>query len=129
MPVPAPTVATAALPLLHAPPAEGFESVVTLPVHTDIVPVMAELDTVAIAVAVPQPVLYVIVVVPLLTPVTTPAADTVAVAVFALLQVPYKEAFDRVADEPEHTEAEPPIAAAGATTVIIVVARQPVLSE
>ena len=72
------------------PPVTESESTSTLPRHTPLPPLIATgiPVTVTIDVSVPQPVVYNIVASPPLTPVTTPLASTVAVAVLALLQIP-----------------------------------------
>ena len=69
---------------LHDPPAVKFESVVVLPIHAAAIPVIeatAGKDLTVICTVLEHPVLlvYIIVVVPALTPVTTPFASTVAI--------------------------------------------------
>jgi len=63
--------------------------------------------------------------VPAVTPVTTPALLTVAIAAALLLQVPPLTAWPRASVEPAHT-GELPVIAAGATlTVIVLLTLQP----
>ena len=87
-----PTVATAVLLLLHVPPIALLLNVVVDDWHTVIVPVIDPASGVTLTglvAAEPQPVLYVIVAVPPLTPLTMPDdVPTVATAVLLLLHVP-----------------------------------------
>ena len=138
-PVVEPTVPTAVLLLLHVPvppDAVTSESVIVSPVHTDegpvIVPAEGEVTTVTFIVVVADPQetvvsVNVIVVVPALTPYTTPVVEpTVPTAVLLLLHVPVPP--DAVASasgivDPAHTEVGPVIVPAlgDALTVILVV--------
>lgn len=84
-----PTVATVVLLLLHVPLPPV--SIVVLPVHTAIVPPIGAGRgfTVTIVVALhPAPSEYEIVVVPEITPFTTPVEPIVATAVLLLAQLP-----------------------------------------
>jgi hypothetical protein len=75
-----------------------------------------------------QPVanVYVIVVVPLATPVTAPVPDnTVAIAVLLLAQVPPPDVLVSVMVETGHTDDGPPMAAGSGLTVNERVRKQP----
>lgn len=131
MPLLAPTVATPVLLLLHTPPLVLLLSVVAEPAHTDAVPVIDESGlTVTTVVAIqPAPVVYVMIAVPELAPVTTPVVDPIAaIAPSLLLQVPPDVASLRVDDEPVQIPVEPVMAEGSALTVTTIVVRQPVLN-
>jgi len=76
--------------LLHVPPPVASLSEVVCPTHTDSVPdiVAGCVSTVTMVVTAQLPMAYDITVVPAPMPVTTPVADTVPVAVVALLHKP-----------------------------------------
>lgn len=103
-------VATLVLLLLHAPPGTVSANVTVAPLHTpvgpDIVPASGSgfIVTVIVATAVPHVLVtvYCIVSVPLVTPVTTPAADMVAFPVVVLHTPPAVE-FVSVIVAPGHT--------------------------
>ena len=107
------TVAVAISSLLHAPPDTVFASVVVDPSHTDNVPVIAvgcAYIFIAFVAAPPQPVEYVIVAAPWLTPVITPeVASTDATATLLLVHVPYADAFVHVVVAPVHKLVAPVI--------------------
>jgi len=63
---------------------------------------------------------------PIATPVTTPEADTVAIKVLLLVQVPPAGVEFKVVVRPIHTEAIPVIEVGVPLTVTIAVAWQPV---
>jgi hypothetical protein len=124
-----PTVATEVVELTHVPPPVMLPSVIVLPapVHTVADPVIGAPATVTILVAaVPQPVLYVIVAVPAVTPVTTPVDPIVATLASLLLQVPFATVLASVIEDPAQTVDAPVIAAGVTNTVTTWVARHPV---
>lgn len=132
MPVTTPVVGcTVALPvllLLHVPVGVASVRVVLKPVHTvlepDIAP--AEVRAVTVVVALPQPtLLYVMVAVPLVTPVTTPAELMVATPVLLLLHEPPAVASAKVTVAPVHTLVVPVMAAGVVLTVIFCTAAEP----
>ena len=131
-----PTVAIAPLEVLQVPPAAASVSAVVEPAHTVAVPVIAPAVgngltvTVAVAAAVPQPLVtvYDIVVVPPERPLTTPDVLTVPTAVFVELHTPPVIPSAKLIVDPAHTvpEAGEIIPAfAPALTVTTVVAVQP----
>lgn len=122
VPVARPMVAMDVLPLLHVPPAFASDNVVEAVVHIPVTPVIGELLTVTVFVAfVPQPVEYVMVLVPFATPVTTPVVEpTVATDALLLLQIPYNEVLLKAVVEPEQTLVVPVIAALGAVCTVTV---------
>ena len=114
------TVATAVLDDVQTPPAVALVSAVVEPAHTSVVPLIAATTGIGLTVTVvvtdalhPFVVtVYVIVVLPAATPVTTPVdASTVAVAVLLELQTPPAVALARAVVEPAHTCVVPLIAA------------------
>jgi len=122
--------ASAGLLLVHVPP-DGVElSVVVKPVHTVIVPVIADgLALTVITAEVVHPVgnAYTIDGVPAEPPVTTPVSEpTAACAVLVLLQVPPDVAELTAMDEPTQTEPGPVIPLGNAFTVTVVIVLQPV---
>lgn len=128
-PVPKPTVAIAGMLLVHVPLATGWLNVVVNPSHTLSVPVIATGAGVTVTTIVDvQPALkaYVIVVVPVDTPQTTPVAEpTVPTDGVLLAQLPPGVLFVNVIQEPIHTFVGPTIGAAADTTVITIVTEQP----
>jgi hypothetical protein len=102
--------------------------VLLVPVHTNADPAIGAPTTVNILVAaVPQPVLYVIVVVPAVMPATAPVADpTVALVTSLLLHTPFTTVFASVIVAPAQTVDAPVIDAGVANTVTTWVARHPV---
>ena len=125
MPDAIPIVATEGFALIHVPPVETSPRVVVVPVQmTDVPPVMGEgvAKTVTTLVALqPVPSEYVIVAVPVETPVTTPEEPTVAILVAELLQTPPPTAFVNVVVAPAHMLAVPRIGAGEGFTVTTVV--------
>jgi hypothetical protein len=111
------TVALAVLLLLHVPPLTLSVSVIVAPSHTledpDIVPATGSGLTVIMVVvaAAPQPfvIVYEMVTVPALTPVTSPAEFTEAMPVLLLLHVPPPTDAVSVADAASHTVPAPDI--------------------
>jgi hypothetical protein len=93
VPVAESTVAIAGLVEVHTPPGVGVDSIAQAPEHKTVVPDMAagtgSTLTVLVVKQPPAVILYVIVAVPTLTPVTTPPVDvTEATPVALLLHVP-----------------------------------------
>ena len=114
------TVATAVLDDVQTPPAVALVSAVVEPAHTSVVPLIAATTGIGLTVTVvvtdelhPFVVtVYVIVVLPAATPVTTPVdASTVAVAVLLEVQTPPAVALVSAVVEPTHTPVVPLIAA------------------
>ena len=115
------TVAVAVLLELHTPPDVVLASVVVLPTHTDVVPVIAATtgNALIVTVAVTELVqpfafvyVYVIVLVPADTPVTTPVIEfTVATAALLLVHTPPAVVLVNAVVEPIHAFGVPPIAA------------------
>jgi len=127
------TVATDVLELLHVPLADASLSEVVLPWHTVVVPFILVGIAVTLTVvdaAVPQPVLYCIVTLPPVIPLTTPdAGSTVATPVLALLQVPLADASVSCVVDDWHTVVVPFMLVGIAVTLTVVAAAvpQPVL--
>ena len=124
------TVATAVLDDVQTPPAVALVSAVVEPAHTSVVPLIAATTGIGLTVTVvvtdalhPFVVtVYVIVVLPAATPVTTPVdALTVAVAVLDDVQTPPAVTSDKVVVEPSHTEVVPVIAATVGNALIVTV--------
>jgi hypothetical protein len=115
------TTATAAFPEDHVPPVVAQFSVVALPLHIVVVPVItAGIAPTVTTFVLLQPVanVYEIVVVPFKTPLTVPVIDpTVATVVALLLHVPPVVALVSVIVEPAHTFATPAIVSGSAFTV------------
>jgi hypothetical protein len=134
MPVPAPIVATAVLPLLHIPPAVVSINVVVKPAHILAVPVIAagNESTVSVIPAA-HPVadkVYIIVDVPGESPTATPeAVPIVAIPILLLLHFPPPVISLKEVALPAHTAVMPVIAAGAGLTVIVLVTLQPVESE
>ena len=131
IPEPDPIVAMLVALLLHVPPLIGLLSVVLPPMHIWVVPVIAGDGGVTVITPVtaqPVPViLYVIVVVPAVTPVTIPVDEPiVAIPVLLLLQVPPVVALLIVTVPPIHTALPPVIAAGNGLTVTVLVVAHPV---
>src|SRR6478735_8337928 len=124
-------VATDSLLLLHTPPAVASVSVVVNPAHTLVVPLIAATTgialTVTVVVLVPtQPfvvTVYEMMLVPAVTPVTTPLLSIVATDSLLLLHTPLAVASVSVVVNPAHTLVVPLMAATTgiALTVIVVV--------
>jgi hypothetical protein len=101
------------------------------PAHTSVMPLMAATTGIAFTVTdldtddvqpLPLVTVYVIVVVPAATPVTTPVdALTVAVAVFAVDHTPPVVVLANVVVAPAHTEVVPVIAATVGNALIVTV--------
>lgn len=125
-------VAMPVFPLLHVPPVVTLVSVVVLPIHSVLVPVIATGSALTVMLlAARQPVLnvYVIDAVPGVRPVTIPVLlPAVATDVFPLVQVP-PPVFDSVIVDPGHTVVTPVIADGKALTVTAVVVVHPVPRE
>jgi hypothetical protein len=131
-PVPIPIVACDVLLLVQVPPDVGSDNAVVEPAHTLVIPAMAPGKGLTVTTdEVTQPVgaVYVMFVVPALTPVTTPLPMPMVAKPGALLvQVPPERASVKVVVAPEaHTESVPLMAAGNVLTVTTVVAgAQPV---
>ena len=124
------TVATAVLDDVQTPPAVALVSAVVEPAHTSVVPLIAATTGIGLTVTVVVTdvehqfvvTVYVIVVLPAATPVTTPVdALTVAVAVLDDVQTPPAVTSDKVVVEPSHTEVVPVIAATVGNALIVTV--------
>ena len=129
MPVVA-TGATAEFELLQVPPAEGSLTVtVPPPLHTvgldGVIAGGIGLIVTTTEAGVPQLLSYTIVVVPAATPVTRPAASTVAVPGMLLLQVPPVEASANDVVVPGQATGVPVIATGAAFTVSVALDVQP----
>ena len=114
MPV-VPTVAIPVLALLHVPPPVLLLSVVVLPAHAWVVPLLAVYGAQVIVKVATQPVLseYDIVAVPPGgTPVTTPA-ETLATYALLVPQAPPEIVLPRVIVRPAHTRRKPVMGASG----------------
>src|SRR6478735_2592130 len=124
-------VATDSLLLLHTPLAVASVSVVVNPAHTLVVPLIAATTAIALTVTVvvdvpTQPfvvTVYEMMLVPAVTPVTTPLLSIVATDSLLLLHTPLAVASLKVVVNPAHTLVVPLIAATTgiALTVIVVV--------
>lgn len=121
---PALTVAMAVLLLLHGQPGVASFSVVVAPWHINVVPVIATGSGVTVTTAYalqPAGVVYVIVDVPVATPVTTPEArPTVATDTVLLLHVPPAVASVSVVVFPMHIDNVPSIGEVGFTVMVTV---------
>ena len=112
IPVAEPTVAMAGLLLAQVPPDEASNSEVKDPVQTEVLPVMGNTRLVTVNDTEEEQVegaVYLIVVVPVVTPVTRPAVLTEATAGLLLLHVPPVEVSLSVTDEPAQTPLGPTI--------------------
>jgi hypothetical protein len=112
-PVTCPLVSTVAdnrLLLLQLPPADD-DRPIEEPAHTVAEPVIASGNgfTVITAALIVVDLIYSIVVVPAIIPVTTPVEDIVATLVFELVHVPPDTKLDILVVLPTHTEYEPSI--------------------
>ena len=105
------TVAIAVLPLLQLPLSVRSLSVVVLPAHTRLVPVMPAgcVFTVYVLTEEQVPRIYDMVAVPADMPVTTPDVFTVAISALPLLHVPLAVASLSVVVAPAHTVLVPVI--------------------
>lgn len=121
-------VATPVLPLIQVPPDGDELNMAEEPTHKNVVPDIAVGVVLIVTICVtkqPPPTVYVISVVPLLMPDTTPVPDpTVAILKFPLVQVPPPGEEVNVVIEPAHKTAAPVIAAGVVLTVICLVAIQ-----
>ena len=127
-PLEEPTEAADGLLLVHMPPAGVLVSIVEPPTHNEGLPDIGEGPVVTVTTVVAwQPVarLYVIIAVPVATPVTTPDADTVATEGLVLLQAPPGVALDNVSEPPTQTLPLPVMGDGPAFTVTTTVAVQP----
>jgi hypothetical protein len=120
------TPAIAALLLLHVPPLTVDDAVSVSPaVIIDGAPITGTTFTsIDFTEVQPLAVVYVMMVLPAATPVTTPPA-TVAMPASALLHEPVPVAVN-VTDDPAHTLVVPVIAGAAAFTLTVLMLRQPV---
>jgi hypothetical protein len=131
-PVPATTVATAVLLLLHVPPGLVLLSVVVCPTQVVSEPVIAFGGgfTVTVVIRVqPVPSVYVITAVPggaEETPVTMPLTPTVAIDGALVVHVPPTGRQLSVVVNPSHTFGLPVISPGNANTVVVITLRQPV---
>ena len=127
-----PTVASAVLLLLHAPPPASVK-VLVKPTHTVAVPEIADgsgLTVIVLVIIQPEADVYVIRGLPLATPVTTPVADaTVASVILLLLHVPPDGVEFNVVVAATHSTAVPVIAVGIALTLTACVIKQPVANE
>jgi len=129
-----PTVATDVFELVHMPPAGVAESVVVLPVQieapgTPVAPTaITGTGLTVTSIVTKQPVarLYVIVATPGEMPVTTPVPETVAVPGAPDDHVPPDGLLVRFTVLPTHTVLGPEIGAGIGSTVITMLAEQPV---
>ncbi len=133
MPVVEPTVAIAVLLLLHKPPDTELDSIVVVPAHKAVVPSIgpgAVLTVTVVVVSQPVANLYVIIAVPVATPVTIPEDDpTVAMPVALLLHVPPGTELPNGLVNPTHTLILPVITPGDGLTDTVVVRTQPAPSE
>jgi hypothetical protein len=121
--------ALAGILLVQVPPAVVLASEVVRPWHTVSVPVIAAGNALTVAVAVviqPEGNVYVMSVVAVAMPVTTPEASMVATEVTALDHVPPEAAVLSVVILPSHTDNVPVIGAGRAFTFTVAVTIQPV---
>ncbi len=129
-------VATVVLLLLQVPPETPSTSVVVTPGQTVVEPEMLPADGVVftvmdcVAVAVPQLLVavYEMVTVPAVTPLTTPEAFMVAIAVLLLVHVPPATASDKVTVAPVHSVEVPvivPALGAGLTVTVSTALAEP----
>jgi hypothetical protein len=126
MPVEEPTIAVPVEPLAHVPPGVVLLSVILLPTHTIVGPVIAPGFGFTVMIATElQPFVYVTVHVPAVRPNTTPDGSTVMPA-HDVDHVPPTGVPDNVVDVPTQVESVPDIVGA-AFTVTIIVLKQPVL--
>jgi len=113
-------------PLDQVTPVVVSDSVTQLPIQAYIVPVIGPggaFTVMVFVVGVPQPLEYVIVVLPAWTPVTIPVIlSTNATESFALDQFPPVDTSDRVIVAPTHTTPGPDIGAGMLFTVATIVA-------
>lgn len=131
-----PTVATAGVLLVQVPPGVVLASVVVLPVQTDKDPDIAPTEALTVTVTVDaQPVdisVYVIVAVPVDTPVTTPDEEpTVATEGVPLVHTPPGEEEVSVPVPPGHSAVGPVMPGNGLTVIDalpVMVAVQPVVT-
>lgn len=124
-PVEEPTVAIDPLPLLHVPPAVASVRLDVEPAHASVVPEIPTgngLTVIGVVVIQPVPIVYVIVALPVATPVTTPPVLTIAVAISLLLHAPPAVASVTLVVKPRHTFPLPVIAAGNGLMVTGVVA-------
>ena len=122
--IPPETVAIAGVLLLHMPPEVASDSVTVPPVHT--VGLAGSIDpgavfTVATVLAEQPAIVYLIVAVPTVLPVTTPPAETEAMPEALLLHAPLAVASVNVAVPPKHTVTGVGVIAAGVGLTVTVV--------
>ena len=124
------TVATVAGMQLHTPPVVTSLKVIVVPAHSLPAPVIAlgtGLTVTGFVTVHPEPSEYVIVVVPVLTPVTIPFSEPmVAVVVTLLLHKPPLTTSLNVSADPAHTLPAPDIAVGAVLTVTVIAVAQPV---
>ena len=124
VPIPAPATL-----LLQVPPPASL-SVLVAPGHTVVVPIIepAPAFTVTVLVALqPLEMLYVMVVTPVFTPVTTPEVLTVATEATLLVQVPPRLRSLSVADPPVHSAVAPVIGDSWFTLTTTILAQPPLI--
>jgi hypothetical protein len=120
------TVATAVFEDDHVPPAGEPVKVMVLPVQTLVAPVMVGPALMVTDVVAEQPpAVYVIVAEPPLTPVTTPPALTVAIAVFEDDHVPPATLPVKVVVAPAQSVVVPEIVGVGLTVMVVVLEQPP----
>jgi hypothetical protein len=127
-PVVGSTVAIAGIPLLHTPPAVTSDKVRVEPAQTEPPPAIAAGAGVTVITLVVRqpPILYVMVVTPAETPVTTPDAEsTDAIEGLRLVHKPPDIESPNVVEDPVHTVLLPEIGAGAAVTVTDLVTLQP----
>lgn len=130
MPLPAPTVATELVPLVHVPLEDASESAIVDVTQVSVDPVIGDAigNTVTVFTAI-QPVIglvYVIVVVPELTPTARPPEVMKAIVVVLELHVPPVVASLNCADVPSQKPLTPTIAAGTGLMVTVTDVLQPV---
>jgi hypothetical protein len=107
IPLEVPTVAIVVRLLYHEPPDVTSLNVLVSPTQTKVVPVTAAgkgLTAKLVVLIHPVPIVYVIIVVPVVAPDTTPVLDpTVAIVVLPLLQVPNPVVSVKVTELPTQT--------------------------
>jgi hypothetical protein len=119
-------VATPGVTLLQVPPGVASARLVVARLQIASVPVIAAgcVFTVTVATETHEPIAYDITEVPAVTPVTTPAADTVATAGVVDVHVPPATPSESDVVEPAHTVSVPVIAPGAELTVRVAVEAQ-----
>jgi hypothetical protein len=121
------TIATVISPLLHVPNGVASDKVIPADVQVMVPPIIGAggaFTVIIVVTAHPVPAVNVIMVVPGVTPVTSPLDEIVATDGVLLLQVPEMELVSRIVS-PWHTCDGPPMAGGNGFTVTAAVAEQP----